>query len=78
MLRCRCTTKIVSPKLDDEQLAIFDILTRPSPKLTKAERERVKRLVRELLDTLNAERLAAGGATGSRHASPFSWRFKKC
>jgi type I restriction enzyme R subunit len=40
-------------------LAIFDILTRPSPslRLTKAEREQVKRLARELLDTLKAERL---------------------
>jgi hypothetical protein len=41
----------------DEQLAILDILTRPSPPLTKAEREQVKRLARELLDTLKAERL---------------------
>ncbi len=38
-------------------MAIFDILTRPSPKLAKAEREQVKRLARELLDTLKAERL---------------------
>ena len=42
---------------DDEQLAILDILTRPSPPLTKAEREQVKRLARELFDTLKVERL---------------------
>jgi type I restriction enzyme R subunit len=47
----------IREQLDDEQLAIFDILTRPSPKLTKKEREHVKRLARELLDTLKAERL---------------------
>jgi type I restriction enzyme R subunit len=47
----------IREQLDDEQLAIFDILTRPSPKLTKKEREQVKRLARELLDTLKAERL---------------------
>jgi len=47
----------IREQLDDEQLAIFDILTRPSPKLTKQEREQVKRIVRELLDTLKAERL---------------------
>ncbi len=47
----------IREQLDDEQLAIFDILTRPSPPLTKAEREQVKRLARELLDTLKAERL---------------------
>jgi type I restriction enzyme R subunit len=47
----------IREQLDDEQLAIFDILTRPSPQLTRAEREQVKRLARELLDTLKAERL---------------------
>lgn len=38
-------------------MAIFDILTRPSPKLTKQEREQVKSLAQQLLDTLKAERL---------------------
>jgi hypothetical protein len=47
----------IREQLDNEQLAIFDILTRPSPKLTNQEREQVKRLARELLDTLKAERL---------------------
>ena len=47
----------IREQLDDEQLAIFDILTRPSPRLTKAEREQVKRLAQQLLDTLKAERL---------------------
>ena len=43
--------------LSEEELTVFDILTRPSPKLTKKEREQVKALARELLDTLKAERL---------------------
>ena len=47
----------IRKQLDDEQLVILDILTRPSPPLTKSEREQVKRLARELLDTLKAERL---------------------
>jgi type I restriction enzyme R subunit len=47
----------IREQLDDEQLAIFDILTRPSPPLTKQEREQVKHIARELLDTLKAERL---------------------
>lgn len=74
----------IREQLDDEQSAIFDILTRPSPKLTKAEREQVKRLAWQLLDTLKAERLAVGaigttgGAAGSRPAPPCSSRFKKC
>lgn len=36
----------IREQLDNEQLAIFDILTRPDPPLTKAEREQVKRLAR--------------------------------
>ncbi len=47
----------IREQLDEEQLAIFDLLTRPSPKLIKREREQVKRIARELLDTLKAERL---------------------
>lgn len=47
----------IREQLDDEQLAILDILTRPSPKLTKQERDQVKRIARELLGTLKAERL---------------------
>ncbi len=47
----------IREQLDEEQLAILDILTRPSPPLTKAEREQVKRLAQQLLDTLKAERL---------------------
>ncbi len=38
-------------------MSAFDILARPSPKLTKQEREQVKRIVWELLNTLKAERL---------------------
>ncbi len=47
----------IREQLDEEQLAILDILTRPSPPLTKQEREQVKRLAQQLLDTLKAERL---------------------
>ncbi len=47
----------IAENLSEEDLAIFDILTRPSPRLTKREREKVKRIARDLLDTLKAERL---------------------
>ena len=68
----------IREQLDDEQLAIFDILTRPSLKLTKQEREQVKRLARELLDTLKAERLvlpqvAQLAADPRRHAHMIKW-----
>ena len=38
-------------------MALFDLLTRPNLKLTKAEKEQVKKVAKELLDTLKAERL---------------------
>jgi len=38
--------------LSDEELAIFDLLTRPEPKLTKAQELEVKRIARELLEKL--------------------------
>ncbi|MBA3812165.1 MAG: type I restriction endonuclease subunit R, partial [Caulobacteraceae bacterium] len=38
--------------LNEEELAIFDLLTRPEPKLTKAEEGEVKKVARELLERL--------------------------
>jgi type I restriction enzyme R subunit len=43
--------------LTEEELALFDILTKPDPKLTKAQEVEVKRVVKELLDILKAEKL---------------------
>jgi type I restriction enzyme R subunit len=40
--------------LSEEELAIFDLLTKPEPKLTKAEEAEVKRVARELLEKLEA------------------------
>lgn len=39
-------------ELTEEELAIFDLLTNPEPKLTKAEEQEVKRVARSLLDKL--------------------------
>lgn len=44
--------------LSDDELAIFDLLTRPEPKLTKAQEANVKRVARELLEKLEALRVA--------------------
>ena len=38
--------------LNEEELAIFDLLTRPEPKLTKAQEVEVKTVARELLERL--------------------------
>jgi type I restriction enzyme, R subunit len=43
--------------LDEEQLAVFDLLMRPSPDLTDAERTQVKRVADELLATLKRGKL---------------------
>jgi hypothetical protein len=43
--------------LDAEELAIFDLLTKPEPKLTKAQEVAVKRIARALLAKLKREKL---------------------
>jgi type I restriction enzyme R subunit len=43
--------------LTEEELVIFDILTKPEPKLSKKEIEEVKKVAKELLETLKTERL---------------------
>jgi type I restriction enzyme R subunit len=44
-------------ELTEEELALFDILTKPEPKLTKKARGEVKKVVRELLEKLKREKL---------------------
>ncbi|ESX96702.1 type I restriction endonuclease subunit R [Mesorhizobium sp. LNJC403B00] len=43
--------------LSEEELAIFDILTKPEPKLTKTQEIEVKKLARELLAKLRKDKL---------------------
>ena len=43
--------------LNEEELALFDILTKPEPTLTKAQEAEVKRVARELLERLKADRI---------------------
>jgi type I restriction enzyme R subunit len=47
----------IGESLSEEELALFDLLTRPELKLNRTEREKVKKVSQELLDTLKAERL---------------------
>jgi len=47
----------VAENLNEEELAIFDLLTRPNIKLNKPEKEQVKKVAKDLLDTLKAERI---------------------
>jgi type I restriction enzyme, R subunit len=43
--------------LDEEELTIFDLLTKPEPKLTKAQEVEVKRIARAMLAKLKREKL---------------------
>ncbi|MEQ9246305.1 MAG: DUF3387 domain-containing protein [Nitratireductor sp.] len=43
--------------LTEEELAVFDILTKPEPALSDKERDQVKKVCKTLLETLKAEKL---------------------
>jgi type I restriction enzyme R subunit len=49
--------RAVREELTEEELTLFDILTKPEPKLTKQEEAEVKKVCRALLTTLKAEKL---------------------
>lgn len=46
--------------LTEDELAIFDLLTKPEPKLTKAQEDEVKRVARDLLEKLQEHLRVAG------------------
>jgi len=47
----------IAEQLTEEELVIFDLLTKPEMKLSKAEEIEVKKVARELLETLKKEKL---------------------
>lgn len=47
----------LSEQLSEEELAVFDILTKPQIEMSAADREKVKLTARELLDTLKSNKL---------------------
>ncbi|MFM2059098.1 MAG: hypothetical protein RLY71_3483 [Pseudomonadota bacterium] len=49
--------RAIAENLSEEELALFDILTKPEPALTQAEEAEVKKVCRELLATLKREKL---------------------
>jgi type I restriction enzyme R subunit len=50
-------TRHIRENLNEEELVIFDILTKPEPKLRKNEIEAVKNAAKELLEKLKTEKL---------------------
>ena len=51
------TQRHIRESLAEEELAIFDILTRPDMELTQKETDDIKQICRDLLNTLKAEKL---------------------
>ncbi|HEY7341339.1 MAG TPA: type I restriction endonuclease subunit R [Ktedonobacterales bacterium] len=49
--------RAIAEELNEEQLAIFDLLTRPNVDLSERDRQQVKRVARDLLETLKREKL---------------------
>ncbi len=49
--------RTIAENLAEEELALFDLLTRPEPALSKAEQAQVKQIARDLLATLKQEKL---------------------
>ena len=49
--------RAVSEKLSEEELTIFDLITKPDIKLTKKEEVQVKKIAHELLENLKREKL---------------------
>lgn len=49
--------RTISEQLSEEELAVFDLLTRPNMDLSEKEKDQVKKVARSLLETLKCERL---------------------
>ncbi|MBU1299977.1 MAG: type I restriction endonuclease subunit R [Bacteroidetes bacterium] len=47
----------VAEGLNEEELTMFDILTKPDMKITKSEEKEIKKVAKELLDSLKREKL---------------------
>ena len=47
----------LAENLNEEQLAVYDLLMRPAPELTDAERNQVKKVAESLLELLRREKL---------------------
>ena len=53
-------------QLSEEELAIFDLLTQPDLSLSEKEKAEVKKVVRQLLETLNARNWCSTGVKSNR------------
>jgi type I restriction enzyme R subunit len=49
--------RLIAENLSEEEMAVFDLLTKPEPDLSEDDKQAVKQVARELLDTLKREKL---------------------
>ena len=49
--------RTIAEQLSEEELTVFDLLTRPEPDLTESEKNKVKGVAKKLLETLKQEKL---------------------
>jgi type I restriction enzyme, R subunit len=56
----------ISEQLSEEELAMFDLLTRPNTALSEQEKAEVKKVARSLLETLKRESWCLIGARSNR------------
>jgi type I restriction enzyme R subunit len=63
----------VRENMTEEELVIFDTLTRPAPNPSEEERTEVKKIARELLTKLKALLVIAWRYDNREHARPFGY-----
>ena len=68
----------VTEKLSEEELALFDILTKPEIDMTKAEKEAVKKVARNLLQTLKDAKLVLDWRKNNNPAPTFTALLERC
>ncbi len=49
--------RVIAEDLSEEELAVFNLLTRPSPELSEKEKAEIRKVARELLATLKERKL---------------------
>jgi type I restriction enzyme R subunit len=69
--------RAVSEQLSEEELAVFDLLTKPEMEMNDADRNRVKSTARELLANLKAEKLVLDWIKAYRESSRGNYFNKK-
>ena len=66
----------IAENLSEEELAIFDLLTRPEMKLSKKQEQQVKKVLKELIQRLKTEKFVLDWQNGSNPEQPYAFASK--